>query len=241
MPIGRCANAPRDLVLVEPVPVLVHRREQRLEAVLVVVRRDADVVDAGAGRERMLGRVDAPRVGAVPEHVDDLAVERHLRVEREVAEEERVVDLAVALLGDERHELRLDLVEDARDLGRLHLGLEVVEQDVVRLVAAARSIRRSGGAARRCARAPEEELEVGRRLRLHPDRRRLGGRARHLDAELGRHVHGLVVRAAGEAEQAGVVGVGVERVGRAARARRAAGRPRGRSSFSCASRCSSAR
>ena len=47
----------------------------------------------------------------------------------------------------------LDLGEDARHLRRLHLRLEVVEQDVVRLVLRRRSTRRSDGAARRCARA----------------------------------------------------------------------------------------
>ncbi len=89
-------EAARDLVLVQPVPVLVHSREQRLEAVLVVVRGDADVVDAGTACERMLGRIDAPRVGPVAEQIDDLVIESNLPVEREVAEEKRVVDLPVA-------------------------------------------------------------------------------------------------------------------------------------------------
>ena len=192
----------RELVLVEPVAVLVHRREQRLEAVLVVVRRDADVVDAGAGRERMLGRVDAPRVGAVAEHVDDLVVERDLLVEREVAGEERVVDLAAAQLRDQRHELGLDLGEDARHLGRLHLRLEVVEQDVVRLVrrlealdvAAAQldvALEQRAGTARSPT-SPSPRTQTGARL---------GGGARHLLAELGRHVHGLVVRRGGRARR----------------------------------------
>ena len=104
-------------MLVEPVAVLVHRREDRLERVGVVVRGDPDVVDPGARCERMLGRIDAPRVRPVPEQIDDLVVERDLPVDGEVAGEERVVDVAVAQLRDQRHELVADLGEDARHLG----------------------------------------------------------------------------------------------------------------------------
>src|SRR5258706_13962677 len=82
----------------------------------------------------MLGRVDAPRARAMAEHVDDLVVERNLLVDREVVYEERIVDFPVAKISDEADELGLDLVEDACDLGGLHLRLEVVEQDVIRLV-----------------------------------------------------------------------------------------------------------
>src|SRR4051794_29485456 len=111
----------RDLMLVEPVPVLVHRRKKRVEAVLVVVRRDPDVVDSRARGEWMLGRVDPPRVRPMPEHVDKLTAERDLLIKREAAEEETIVDLTVAPLFDQRHELRLDLREDPRHGGRRHL------------------------------------------------------------------------------------------------------------------------
>ena len=53
-----------DLVLVEPVPELVHRPEQALEPVGEVPRRDPDVGHAGARRERVHGRIEAPRVGS---------------------------------------------------------------------------------------------------------------------------------------------------------------------------------
>ena len=126
----------RLLMAVEAVAVLVHRREERLEIVRVVVRRDPDVVAAGAGRERMLGRVDPPAVGAVPEEVDHLVRHRLLALDGEVAGEERVVDLAVAELRDERDERRLELREHCAHLGRLRLRLVVVEQNVVALVRA---------------------------------------------------------------------------------------------------------
>ena len=48
----------RDAVLVEAVPALVHRREDRRDVVLLVARRQADVLRAGAGRERVHGQVE---------------------------------------------------------------------------------------------------------------------------------------------------------------------------------------
>ena len=144
--------------------------------------------------------------------LDDLARERLLRGARELGGEERVVDVPLALLGGERDELRLDLVEDAAHLGGLHLRLEVVEQDVVELVARleARDI---------AAAELEVPLERGQErrvarggLRLHPDRRRLRRGAGHLGRELRRDAHGLLVEPPPEANQARVVGVRVERL-----------------------------
>ena len=63
------------LVAVQAVAVLVHRREERLERVRVVVRRDPDVVAPRAGRKRMLGRVDPPAVGPVAEELGHLVRE----------------------------------------------------------------------------------------------------------------------------------------------------------------------
>ena len=58
----------------------------------------------------------------------------------------------------------------------------------------------------------QEDVEVRRRLRLEPDGRRLRGRLRHLAAQLGRHLHGLRVVAARDADDRRVPGVGIERV-----------------------------
>src|SRR5262249_38419918 len=90
----------RLVMAVQAMAVLVHCREERVEVVRVVVRRDPDVVAAWAGREGMLGRIDPPAVGPVSESVDHLVRHRLLALDREVAREERVVDLAVADLRD---------------------------------------------------------------------------------------------------------------------------------------------
>ena len=59
-----------------------------------------------------------------------------LRLDRPGAVHERVVAVDRADVGDQRNELRLQVVEDLPHLGRLHPGLEVVEEHVVRLVVA---------------------------------------------------------------------------------------------------------
>ena len=61
---------------------------------------------------------------------------RVLRVDRPRAVHERVVAVDRADLGDQRHELGLQLLEDLAHLGRLHARLEVVEEGVVGLVVA---------------------------------------------------------------------------------------------------------
>src|SRR5581483_6710128 len=200
----------RQLVLVEAVAVLVHRREERLQVVAVVVRRDADVVDARTGRERMLGRIDAPRLRAVAEEVDDLVVERDLLVDVEVAGEERVVDVAVAEVGDQLDELGLDLREDARHLGGLHLRLEVVEQDVVGLCLRAEALDVAVAQLHVPLHKRQEEREVRGRLRLEPPRRRLGGCARHLRAQLDRNLHRFLIVAPRDADERAVPRLRVE-------------------------------
>ena len=145
------------------------------------------------------------------EEVEDLVVERDLAVEREVAAQERVVCVAVAQLRDQRDELVLDLLEDACDVGRLHLRLEVVQEDVVRLVLGLEALDVAAAELDVALERPEEELEVRRLLRLLPHRVRLGGGDRHLAAQLDRNLNRLVVHPAREPEEAGVVGARVER------------------------------
>ena len=204
---------PRLLVAVEAVAVLVHRREERLERVRVVVRRDPDVVATWTRRERVLGRVDPPAVGPVAEELDHLVREVTLAVGREVSVEERGVHLPLPQLGDQLHQRRLQLLEQRPHLGRRRLRLVVVEEDVVPL----------GGAIRNAVDVLELQLhdplerrqerwEVRLGLRLHPDGPRLGGCSGHRRAERRRHVDRLLVVAAREPDQRGVVGIGLERV-----------------------------
>ena len=81
----------------------------------------------------MLGRVDPPAVGPVPEELDHLVRDRPLPVGRKVLVEERVVYVALAQLGDQLDERRLQLVEQRPHLGGRRLRLVVVEEHVVPL------------------------------------------------------------------------------------------------------------
>ena len=112
--------------------------EEKIECRLsvVVLRRQPDVVHARPRGERVDGLVEPPRVGGEAEVLEDLALDALLRVDREVAGQERVVDGVRTLgdLGDERDEALLQLVEHRAHLGRLHARLVVVEEEVVVLV-----------------------------------------------------------------------------------------------------------
>ena len=171
----------RLLMAVQPVSVLVHGREERLERVRVVVGRDPDVVAAWARSKWMLGRIDAPAVGPVAEQVRDLVRERALALGREVSLEERRVHVPLPQLSDQRHERRLQLAEQRPHLRGRRLRLVVVEQDVVPLVCAVRDavdvleLELDGPLERR-----QEGGEVRLRLRLHPDRPRLGSGTGHV-------------------------------------------------------------
>jgi hypothetical protein len=96
------------------------------------------------------------------------------------------------------------------DLGRLHPGLEVVEEDVVRLVVALEAVDVAALQLHRALQVGEEEGVVVLLARLRPDVVRLGGRAGHLGRELRRHAAGLLPVAARGADQRGLVGVVVE-------------------------------
>ena len=148
--------------------------------------------------------------GAMAEQVDDLVVERDLLVEVEVAGEERVVDVAIAKVGDQLHELGLDLGEDARHLRRLHLRLEVVEQHVVRLVLRAEALDIAVPQLDVALHQRQEEVEVRGRLRLEPPGADFGRRPRHLRAQLDRHLHRLLVVAPGDADERAVPRVRIE-------------------------------
>jgi hypothetical protein len=177
-----------DLVLVEPVAELVHRREQAVEALLEVARRQPDVLDARAGRERVHGRVEPPRLLVVPEAPDHLELELLLELERERPRRRLRRRPRLGHLADERRLMLLEIVEEDAHLGRAHPALVVVEQRVVRLVVGAveaLDVAESQLEVPLQRRQERREVVVGARLDPHGDRERR--RARDLGAEAGRH------------------------------------------------------
>jgi hypothetical protein len=152
------------------------------------------------------------RTSAQPEQRDDRLRERLLLLDREASGEERVVDVGVAELGDQRHELGLDRLEDVPHVGRGRLRLEVVEEDVVGLVDAFEALHVAQAQLDVPLERRPEERVVRLRARLHPERARLRPGPRHLRAQLRRHAHRLLVVAAREPDQRRVVRVGVERL-----------------------------
>src|SRR2546429_9708764 len=76
----------------------------------------------------MLGRIDAPAVGPVPEEVDDLVREHALAIGWKVSVEERVVHIPLAQLGDQLDERRLQLPEQRPHLGGRPLRLPSLRQ-----------------------------------------------------------------------------------------------------------------
>src|SRR5215211_6474474 len=117
-----------DLMLVQPVAGLVHRREEAVEVVLEVARRDPDVVDRAPRGERVHRRIEPPRRLFEPEALDHLALEHLLRLDRErPAARDLAVPAGARDLLHERRLVLLHVVEELAHLGRFHVALEVVE------------------------------------------------------------------------------------------------------------------
>ncbi len=197
-------------MLVEPVPALVHRREDRGDVVVLVAGRQADVLRARAGRERVHGQVEARERRVIAEALDDLERVGVLRVDGPRSLHEGVVAVDGAHFGDQRHELRLELVEDGAYLGGLHARLVVVEQHVVGLVVAVEALDVAALELDRALEVGEEERVVGLLARLCPDVVRLGRCAGDLRGQLGGHAARLLPVASRRADQARVVGVVVQ-------------------------------
>ena len=195
-----------DAVLVEAVPALVHRPEEPVEVVFEVARRQADVGDRDRGRERVDSGVETPFRRVEAEALDHLHLELLLPLDREA----RAADWAFSLCaggGDQRNLLFLQPSEDGTHLGRLHAGLEVVEQDVVRLVVVVEALDVLAAQVEVVAEGGQELREVRVLPRLDPHGHRQGGGARHLTAQLGRDAACLLPVAADEPDQARLVRV----------------------------------
>ena len=111
-------------------------------------------------------------------------------------------------LRDHRPQLRLELVEQTRDLARASSGLEVVEQHVVCAVEAVEAIDVPANELEVLFQVRDEPREVRCLTRRYPslltDRRS----ARHVGGELGGHAACLVPLAAGHPDQRRFIGVG---------------------------------
>ena len=141
-----------------------------------------------------------------PKLAQDAVEELLLRRDREVALEEGVVR-GLARLAHDRRQLRTEHVEDRLHLGRLHPGLVLVEEDVVRRVARLHVLRPAQRDVVDALERRPEDGEVVRLARLEPGDVRLAGLARPVGFELGRNPARLLPVAAGDADQARVVGV----------------------------------
>ena len=198
-------------MLVEAVADLVHRREDRgaVQVVLGVARREADVLGCERDAERMDGRVEPERPLVRAERACDDERQLVLRVGR-VRTGEEVLELLRRALDGELTQRGAQPIEDAPHLARLHALLEVVEQEVVRVVRRREArdvlVLHLEGAVE----PGPERLEVVVLACRHPCLDRLGRELRHLGAELGGDAACLLPVTRRHGDEAGVVRVGIE-------------------------------
>src|SRR2546421_8652761 len=96
---------------------------------VVEVRRDANVPKRRGHRERMLARVEPPRIGLEPELPQELDREALLGLDVEGAGPRDVLGpIEVRHCGHERYELVLQLLEDRLRLSGRQSRPEVVEE-----------------------------------------------------------------------------------------------------------------
>ncbi len=187
-----------------------HRPEEAIEVLIEVPRRQPDVADRDRRRERVHGRVEPPLRRVVAEALDHLQLELLLALERERPADRRFTLLAGG--GDERYLRLLQPLEDRADLGCLHARLEVVQQDVVRLVVLVEALDIAAPQLHVRAQCGQELREVRLLPRLHPHRHRQGRSTGHLGAQRRRNPPCLLPVPADVPDQAGIVRVVVERV-----------------------------
>ena len=207
---GRARRVAVHAALVQAVPHLVQRGEQRCRQVPgAVAGREADVGGGEGGRERVRGVVQAP--GARRDRHPLQEREHGLPLARDVEAvvEEGVVDRPGALQhrAGERQQRVLQLTQQALHLGRLHSGLEVVEQHVVGVVHLGEAVHVAPAQLDVAPQVRQQQRVVVAVAGLAPGV--LAGRrsAREVRLEVGRHAPGLLVIAARDADQAGLGGV----------------------------------
>ncbi len=195
---------------VEPVTGLVQRRPDRLEVVLAVPRREPHVAVRERRAERVRGRVETPGAAFEAERRHHALGKAPLRIRVELALQEARVDRGRA--GDEVAERRRQHREHLRHLTGGHLRLVVVEQGRVRV--AVRRLEALGVAAAKLdvlAQVGQKAGEIRARAGVDPGMVPACARPGHLLAQRGRDPPRLLPVAARDADEAGVVGVVLER------------------------------
>ncbi|MBM2822094.1 MAG: hypothetical protein HW413_840 [Thermoleophilia bacterium] len=173
-------------------------------------RRQADVPVRERRAERMDGRVEPPRTVVEPNRREHPLGKRALEVGCVWLVEERRVD--ARSLAYELGQNRADGGEDLRHLARLHERLEVVEERRVRGVVPLEALDVAPLELEIPPERREEAREVVLRPCLDPDLVAERRGADHLGAEIGRHTPLLLPVAAGNAHEARVVRVVLERL-----------------------------
>ena len=151
----------------EAVAALVQGRPDCAEVVGAVARRHADVAQRDPPGERVDGRIEPPRALVEADPAQELLEELLLHGDRIVAVEERVVG-RLARGRDDRCQLGAQHVEDRGHLGRLHAGLVLVEERVVRRFAWLHVLRPAQRDVVDTAEGGEEDAVVGGFARLEP-------------------------------------------------------------------------
>ncbi len=158
----------------------------------------------------MHGRVEPVRALLEAERREDALVEAGLLVRRVVHLEEGGVD--ARRLAHELGEDRPDRAEHLCHFGRLHEGLEVVEERRIGRVVPLEALDVAALQVEVALESGEELGEVVRRARFDPDLVAERGRADHLGPQFGGNTPLLLPVAARHADKAGLVGVVVERL-----------------------------
>ena len=177
----------------------------------VVARRDADVARREALGERVRSDVEAPAVGIEADALEDVHHRPALVLDLVRAAERPPAGFgpSEATSVDERHEAVAELGEQRPQLRGRHVGLVVVEQDVVAVLEAGEAVDVAVAQLDLALERVAEAGEVGRGPRLLPRRLAERRRAARLGGQAGRDAHRLLEVAPQLAQEAHVVGVRV--------------------------------
>ena len=173
----------------------------------MVAGRDPDIGGRERGAERVHGAVEAERLWVEPERGHRGEAERTLPVLGERPGTDVVSVVRGSGGGDQRQKLLFEPVEHGPNLCCRGPGLEVVEEDVVRLVCRFEAVDQAVLELEMAVEPGSERVVVVRCARRDPGLHALGGGLRHLARQRDRDPARLLPVAAGDADQARVIGV----------------------------------